>query len=368
MANKATIERNQKIDDYLSSLYKLAKDGNYTTNQDSYFALLNNIFNSSTISYREIVLVALVGRMLDDNYRACSKFYSCKPRGIYDNGPIKVFLLENGFPHSKSGPLNIAKASNIDEAWSRQRDDREGAENVVELIRMIDDGSEEIRKDIGVDLMRMYISIAEHVKNLIVNIQPSSDPAFLSHLCSEMIKSAPDSGNTPQRIFGYLLESHHQSIGSTIIVSGTEDSASATSTTSKKPGDINEEGKDGTIYNVYEVTVKKFDRSRILDSYDCVKKYNDEHKTEIKEIIVVCRKQDCIPEMKKSGLNFCMGSFEYKDVIYHYWNIYEWITYTLEHMIPSARNTFYHKLNDYINNPNTHKKVKVLWKQLNSSK
>lgn len=86
-----------------------------------------------------------------------------------------------------------------------------------------------------------------------------------------MIDGAPDSGNTPQRIFGFLLESYHTSIHTGIIVSGADDSASATSTTSKKPGDINEEGADGSIYRVYEVTVKPFDLSRIIDSYDCIK-------------------------------------------------------------------------------------------------
>ncbi len=366
MKSEKTVERDTKVKNYLAELYACATDDTLKIDNEEYFSLLQGIFNSKTISYREIILVTLVGRKLNDNFRAYSNFYDCTPRAIFE-GPIKEFFLENGFPHTKSGPLNIAKASNINEAWSSQREPQADAVNVVSLVKKIDEGTAEFRKNIGVDVMKMYIKVASHVEHLTVDIKPSFDPAFLSRLCAEMIKCAPDAGNTPQRIFGYLLESHHKSINSTILVSGTEDSASATSTTSKKPGDINEESKDGTIYNVYEVTVKKFDLSRIIDSYDCVKKYNDEHKTEIKEIIVVCRKQDCIPTMKKSGLNFCMGSYEYQDVIYHYWDIYEWITYTLEHMIPSARNMFYQKLNEYINNPNTHEKVKVLWKQLNSA-
>lgn len=366
MKKQETLGRDRKVTKYLTELYGLAVNDEYEPENAEYIGLLSGIFDSKTTSYREIILVALVGRKLDNDYRAYSNFYGCKPRAIFE-GPIKDFCLENGFPHTKSGPLNIAKASNINEAWSSQRDPQEDAVNVVSLIKLIDSGTNKFRKDVGVDLMKMYINIAIHVDQLSVEIEPTSDPRFLTGLCKAMINGAPDAGNTPQRIFGYLLEAYHESLDTGIIVSGTEDSASATSTTSKKPGDINEEGADGTIYKVYEVTVKKFDLSRINDSYDCVRIYNEEHDTAIKEIIVVCRKQDCIPSMNASGYSFCMGSYEHQDIIYYYWNIYEWIAYTLEHMIPSARSAFYGRLNEYINNPNTHEPVKLLWKQLHES-
>ncbi len=361
-------ERTKIINSYLSELYKLAKDKNYEISNDEYHDSLKDVFNSSTRSFREIVLVALVGKKLDKNFKASSGFYDCKPRGIYDNGPIKEFLLDKGFPHTKSGPLNIAKASkNIDEDWARNRSDVESATKVASLIKQIDNGTDKKRKAIGVDLMRMYIEKALYVESLSVDIKYSEDPVSLSEKCRKMIDGASDSGNTPQRIFGYLLDTYHKSFNTGLVVSGTEDSASATSTTSKKAGDINEESTDGTIYKVYEITLKKFDLARIKDSYACVKEYNKENNTQINEVIVVCRKEDCFSEMKKTELDFCMGYYEYRDIIYRYWNIYEWITYTLERMIPSARNDFYERLNCYINNINTEEEVKILWKELNSN-
>jgi len=140
-----------------------------------------------------------------------------------------------------------------------------------------------------------------------------------------------------------------------------------TSTTSKKPGDINEECA-GRIYKVYEVTVKHFDIARIRDSYDCILIYNNTHDTEINEIIVICRKEDCPPDMETSGLQGYLGRYAYQNIIYYYWNIYEWIANTLQRMNPDGRKAFYIKLNDYINETNTSEAVKKMWQQLHTGK
>lgn len=363
MKKEATQRRDDTVTNFLEELLALAENREYRTNIDTASELLTDIFNSKTVSYREIILVAIIGRILDADYRAYTNFYGCKPRAVFE-GPIKRFFLSHGFPHTKSGPLNIAKASNINEAWSSQRDPQEDAVKVVNLIKQIDSGTDEFRKDIGVELLRKYKTIAAHIEQLAVELEPNEDPRFLSKICKSMIIGAPDAGNTPQRIVGYLLEAYHTSLGTGIVVSGTEDSASTTSTTSKKPGDINEEASDGTIYKVYEITIKSFDLARIIDSYDCVRIYNEKHSTAINEIIVICRKQDCPSDMTATPYGFCMGFYEYQDIIYYYWNILEWIEYTLQHMIPSARTAFYATLNNYINNPNTHESVKQLWNRL----
>ena len=101
MKGKKTIDRNNKIAAYLQRLYEVARNSEYNTEKNMYFDLLTDIFESSTISYREIVLVSLIGRELDDTFRANTGFYKCNPRGIYDQGPIKDFFIEKGFPHTK---------------------------------------------------------------------------------------------------------------------------------------------------------------------------------------------------------------------------------------------------------------------------
>ncbi len=364
MKSKKTIDRNNKITAYLQKLYESALNPDYNTEKDEYFDLLTDIFESKTTSFREIVLISLVERKLDAKFRANTGFYKQKPRGIYDNGPIKYFLIEKGFPHTKAAALNIAKAANINDEWSKNRADKENAKKVVKLVKLIDKRSSKFRDDLGIDLLRKYINKAASVNQLTVIIEPSDDPVYLANICKTMIDSAPDSGNTPQRIIGYLLLSYHAAMNSGIIVSGTEDSASTTSTTSNKPGDINEELSDGTI-KVYEITVKKFDLDRIIDSYDCISKYNNNFHSNIKEVIVICRKEDCPSDISRaSSSGSVLGFYIYQDVIYYYLDIYEWISQILVHMTSLARKSFYSKLNDYINSTNTHENVKHVWNAL----
>lgn len=151
-----------------------------------------------------------------------------------------------------------------------------------------------------------------------------------------------------------------------IIVTEEKDRASVTSTTSKKTGDVNEESADGNIYKVYEITVKPFDIARIRDSYDCVNTYNQSSNADLNEIIVICRPEDCPTEMKKSTTHVYMGSYEYQDIIYYYWNIYEWVCETLQRMTFKARSSFYTNLNNYISDINTSETVKKLWLKLHS--
>lgn len=154
--------RNAKVTEYLDKLYLLASNNAPSTSNMPYESSLTAVFDSKTMSYREIILVALVGRVLDDSFRAYSHFYGCKPRAIFE-GPIKDFCNAKGFPHTKSGPLNIAKASNINEAWASQRDPKIDADFVVDLIKLIDSKDDAFRTNLGVDLMRKYISSAQHI-------------------------------------------------------------------------------------------------------------------------------------------------------------------------------------------------------------
>ncbi len=59
-----------------------------------------------------------------------------------------------------------------------------------------------------------------------------------------------------------------------------------------------------------------------------------------------------------------MGHFKYQDIVYYYWNIYEWMADTLQRMIPQARASFYKDLNTYISHINTAESVKLKWQAL----
>lgn len=357
-----TDERNQKVKQILEQLYKKAIDPTNTINESRYKSDIEKIFDTEAWGFREIILVVIVGMKLDKNYKASSSLYSCNPRAIYE-GPIKEFLISKNIPHRKSGPLNIAKAApGLNNAWASQRRPRDVANKVVNIVNLLE--SSNFVEDVGVSILRRLVAESERVENLKVTIEPSSNPEILHKYVDELIRKTPDSGNTPQKIAAFLLKNYHLSMNTGVIVTGEQDRASVTSTTSKKPGDVNEESSNGEIYKVYEITVKPFDIARIRDSYDCVKIYNESNNNKVNEIIVICRPEDCPNNMVSSNLHCYMGSYEYQNIIYYYWNIYEWTADTLQRMTSSARISFYEDLNNYISDINTSESVKNLWRKL----
>lgn len=364
----STDERNEKVRQVLDALYEKAVNVGAVIDESAYKESLDKLFFTTAWGFREILLVVIIGMKLDHSFHASTGLYDCNPRAIYE-GPIKEFLIEKEIPHRKSGPLNVAKATvGLDMTWAAQRRPSDVAVEVVHLVDFMEkDDTEERVNAVGTSLLRRLIAYSNSVAALSVDIKPTEDPDFLYHLCYELITQTPDAGNTPQKIAAYLLKSYHLFFHTGIEVTGGEDRASVTSTTSKKPGDINEECA-GRIYKVYEITVKHFDIARIRDSYDCITIYNDTHGTDINEIIVICRKEDCPPDMVASELHGYLGHYAYQNIIYYYWDIYEWISNTLQHMTSDGRQYFYGMLNSYINEINTSESVKKLWLQLHSKK
>lgn len=330
---------------------------------------LELVFNTTAWGFREILLVITIARTLDRTYLASSSFYKCNPRALYE-GPIRSELLKRGIPHKKSGPLNVAKATvGINSQWAAQRRPAIVAEKVVSLVSQIERFKKNKLDYFMKYLFFRFLKEASRIATLSVNLKPESDPKFLFDLSSAMIRQAPDGGNSPQRIIGLLLQSYHEDLQTGIKVLGHEDSASTTSTTSKKPGDITESSLDETFIKIYEVTVKPFSYSRVEDSYEAVIKYSDLSGIKIYEVVVICRKEDIHPKLINSANGtIYFGKLEYQDLTYHFANIFDWIMNQLLRMDTDARLTFYLKLNSYVSNPNTSEKVKLFWQNYHSNK
>lgn len=360
-------ERDNTATYILNGLYDKAIKENISIDETIYKDLLDNLFMTTAWGFREVLLVVIVAMKLSENYRASTGFYDCNPRPLYEES-IKSFLIDKNIPHRKSGPLNVAKATEgLNSAWAAQRRPRDAAENVVQLVNILEQSkTREIIDNMGVSLLRRLISESKRVEELHVDIQPSANSDWLYSISYELISKTPDAGNTPQKIAAFLLESYHSATNTKIRVTGSEDRASVTSTTSKKPGDVNEEAETGEIYKVYEVTVKPFDIARIRDSYDCVKIFNEKNNTNLNEIVVICRPEDCPDDLIESGLHLCLGNYEYQDMTYYYWDIYEWTLFMLQRMTPFGRELYYHRLNGYVSDINTAEKVKTLWQQLHN--
>ena len=304
--------------------------------------------------------------LIDPELEASKNWYAFHPRGIYDKGPVKRFLMEHGIPHTKSGPLNITKAANINSAWAERRDSSDIANCVIDVVSYLESHNSisEIQ-EIGVSLIKKLLREAKRIQELSVEVKPSTDPDYISDLCIKLIDNVPDSGNTPQQIASKLLKYYHLSMHSEIRVTGGDDRASVTSTTSNKPGDVNEEWCN-RILKVYEITVKPFDEERIIDSYDCIEKFNQHSEQQIREVIVICRPKDCPNQIRTSGLSLYLGSIDHQNVRYYFWNIYEWVASMLQKMPDEGKEFFLRSLNCYINDANTSEAVKIEWRKLHN--
>ena len=282
-------ERNKKIQQMLIQMYDLAIA--QPTSNTPCEEEIEHIVAAKEPSYREVLLCIVAHMLIDPKLEASKDWYAFHPRGIYDKGPIKKFLMEHGVPHTKSGPLNITKAANINSAWAERRESPDIANCVIDVVAYLESHNSipEIQ-EIGVSLIKKLLKKAEHIQKLSVEVKLNSDPDYISELCIKLIDNVPDSGNTPQQIVSKLLKYYHYSMHSEVQVTGGDDRASATSTTSNKPGDINEEWCN-KILKVYEITVKPFDEDRIIDSYDCIEKFNQHSEQKIREVI------GCLPSI-----------------------------------------------------------------------
>lgn len=355
-------ERNKQIYNLLESLVKEAKQTkplNYPkpfTKEE-----VETLFLSHIWGHREITLTILLAKILDQKFKASVNFYSCHPRAIYE-GPIRTLLRKNGIPHKKSGPLNVAKNSQkINKDWAQNKRGDGMAMVVAELVKKIELVPKDTLRDFALGYVYRYLQEAKKVAKLSFKLQKIEDPIFLFNLTKSLIQNVPDGGSIPQFIIGSLLENFNKTQGDHIVVSGHKDSVSATNTTSKKPGDIVEESSQG-LRRIYEVTVKAFSNDRMIESYEAVKAFDLENKTN--EVFVICRDEDLPEEIQNPQFqSFLIGATQYKDLTYYFIDIFEWIEEKLIFMGNSNRSNFYADLVARVNDINTSEKVKEYFKQ-----
>ncbi|RYX83766.1 hypothetical protein EON83_13410 [bacterium] len=359
-------ERNAAVSVWMKKIFDDSSNPDVKVNlSDDLENSIKDIVSSNTKGFREVTLVVLIARLLDEEFQASVGFYDCNPRSLYE-GPIKAILREHHIPHGKSGPLNVAKATKaLNEQWASQRRPPNTALKVVKVVKEIESRDSKGVEEIALFLYRMLLEEAKRVEEMTVDSEPSAAIQYLSRACRKLIDEATDNGNTPQKIVGFLLASYHDTLQTGIVTSGYEDRASVTNTTSKKPGDIVESQIDGTIIQIYEVTVKKFDEVRMIESYDSVKSYDSSSGASIGEIVVICRKQDAHPNCTFFDEGTVdLGFVAHQDIIYQFVDIYGWIIAQLLRMPNLSRLAFHDMLHKYICEVNTSEVVKAAWNEL----
>lgn len=356
-----TTDRNKKIKQMLEEA-ALTRE-KVEKLDDELIDITNEIFNSDVFGYREVIIVVVVAMLIDPKYKASKAFYDCNPRALYE-GPIRDFFIYHAVPHRKSGPLNIAKAtSRLDKSWAAQRRPLHIAEKVVEIISRIEKLTEKELNSYLQLLVSSFLQRASEVKEMLVEAPEIRNPFWLAKSFNRLISEVPDRGNTPQRVCGYLLESIHKSKPE-VIVLGADDSSSTTNTTSKKPGDILVV-ESNEITHIIEITVKKFDSNRLHESTQSVFDYIDlgDLKLSTNIITVISRPEDFHSEADILS-DKSMGILEYNQLKYIFIPINNWVNSVFASLTQTEIDNFVSRWSQYVNNPNTDKKVKILWKEL----
>jgi hypothetical protein len=116
---------------------KSTKDFPEFTEKTSVYKLLTDLIEINVKGFRGIVVTALVGMHLIDDYDPLNDFYKCNPRSIFEEG-IWYALKDNGIPCGKSDPLNVAKnTSQLDENWAKGRRPQSAATAVFKFLQMV---------------------------------------------------------------------------------------------------------------------------------------------------------------------------------------------------------------------------------------
>ena len=234
------------------------------------YKLLSDLIEVNAKGFRGVVVTALTGLHLDEDYDPVNNFYGCNPRSIFESG-IWYALQENGIPCGKSDPLNVAKnANHLNEDWAKGRRPQSAAMAVVKFLGIVM-GSGKVKRARLIDyfffrLWKYAESIASYE---LVEVEESSESRqILGNTLIAFTLKYPESGNLPQYLVSQLLSAVFGA-SATRVVGGSE-SVFGTNTTSKKPADIWLE-VNSVETNLYEITVKPVSKKRLDDSIDALK-------------------------------------------------------------------------------------------------
>ena len=309
----STTERNNICKVYVNTMLEVAK-----TKVDDDFPdygvlsdeneLLTDLIEINRKGFRGVVVTALTGMHLDDQYDPLNDFYGCNPRAIFEKG-IWYALQDNDIPCGLSDPLNVAKnIQQLDEAWATGKRPQSAALAAVNFLRMVVSADETKRSKLIDYFFYRLLAYAKEISNFnVVNIEPSSvsRQAIGSRLI-EFTLAYPESGNSPQLLVYQLLKCVYER--SDIQVKGGDGSVFGTNTTSNKPADLWTQ-IDGVEINLYEVTVKKVDKKRLDDNLSSLRSTGHLDKT----VTFICRLPEDVSELEIKG-----GNYSYKGKCYDF--------------------------------------------------
>lgn len=311
-------ERNETAKYYVDAKISYARK----QTEDSFLGLdqlghvtqvLRDLIYVSTNGFRGVVLTAIVGMKIDDDYDPLNNFYACNPRSIFEQG-IWYALTENNIPCGKSDPLNVAKNINeLNESWIAGKRPQKSAQAAVDFLRLIVNEIKLDKKEKLIDYFFFHlVSYAKTIENTSVyKVEGTSKSnQAVAYRLVKFVLEFPEAGTIPQFVVGKLLTLVLQH--SSVAVEGTDESVFGTNTTSKKPADI-WLSVQGEPVILYEITVKKIDYKRLDDCLEALKGLNILDKP----VTFICRlpvDASGLDITEASNLNYKGKFFDFLDI------------------------------------------------------
>lgn len=195
--------------------------------------LLTDLIEVNAKGFRGVVVTALTGLHLNENYDPLNNFYGCNPRSIFESG-IWYALQENGIPCGKSDPLNVAKNTNqLNEDWAQGRRPQAAALAAVNYLRLVVSSKQSKRaRLIDYFFFRLWAYSQTITGFQLAEIESSehSNQIIGNRLVNFTLKY-PESGNLPQYLVSQLLSGLFRTSETEVI--GGDESVFGTNTTSK---------------------------------------------------------------------------------------------------------------------------------------
>jgi hypothetical protein len=146
---------------------------------------------------------------------------------------------------------------------------------------------------------------------------------------------------------------------------GVGEGVNVTNVTSKKPGDFQELFRRNL--HVYEVTTKKVDEQRLVESSNAVADFvaHQEIGPSTVDITFLCRMGDVLlPNAQPSNGRAVLFTTSYNGYDFALVDIWLWIENMLERIGSEGRAKVLDGIQTYVEQPNTHLDVKAAWREL----
>lgn len=359
-------ERNEKVIGYFTTIITRAKD----TSEDAYKDLegyqgvkeaLDELISHQYDGFRGVVMTAIGGMHLYDDYNPLDDFYKCKPRSVFEHG-IYYVLEQFKIPSGKSAPLNVAKGiTKLNEAWvsGRKSNSQLAAQSAIDFLQALIDykhNPEVFNSLIDYFFMRLEVYAASVRSIDVETVDTQTDSKII--LANKLIQFTlqyPEAGTVPQMVVGKLLR--YTIARDNKHVKGEDESVFGTNTTSKKPADIWVEDDEGNTLILYEITVKKVDYKRLEDSVHAIAQLDNVDN----EIIFICRLPD---DIKTLELGEGQYTLYYKGQWFNFIDISSFIINCIMLLSDEELEQYFIEMNDFVQEVNRKEKTKNGWNEI----